>query len=270
MFPDVDVTRTLAISPHLDDAVLSLGGGLAQVVQDGAKVTVYTVFAGTTSPPYSPAAERLHGIWGFSPDQDAPLYRRKEDVAALSHLGAGHRHGRFLDSIYRQLPDGQWLADNVEGRQKLKIRKLSPESDQALFSAVVADIRAAVDEYDPTVVLTCAGVSNHIDNEITRNASLLVAHEKGIPVRLWEDLPHAMFGPGVVELPEGFELGSPDYSAVKPEARTLKFQALEHYPSQLLMLSGPGKDLFAQLEAHARKNSPHDGYSETTWSVSGH
>ena len=47
----------------------------------------------------------------------------------------------------------------------------------------------------------------------------------------------------------------------------LKFQALEHYTSQLRMLDGPGKDLFAQLEEHGRKNSPDGGYGEKTWPV---
>ncbi|MEU5264291.1 PIG-L family deacetylase [Amycolatopsis sp. NPDC021455] len=257
--------RLLVISPHLNDAVLSFGAGLAQAKQDGAQVTVFTVFAGTASPPYSSAATRLHGLWGLTPDQDASLYRRKEDIAALGHLGVGHRHGRFLDSIYRRSADGQWLAENVAGRQKLRIR--SSESDSELFAEVKAEIEAVVDEFGPTLIVTCAAISNHIDNEITRDAALLVAREKDIPLRLWEDLPHATFISGVVELPEGFRAGAPESGSVTAEAMTLKFQALKHYTSQLLMLDGPGKDLFAQLEEHGRKNSPDGGYGETTWPV---
>lgn len=196
MSSDPDATRLLAISAHLDDAALSFGAGLAQAAQDGVKVTVYTVFAGTAAAPYSPAAERMHSIWGFSPDQDAPLQRRNEDIAALDHLGVGYRHGRFLDSIYRKRPDGRWLADNVAGRQKLAISKQSPQDDPELFAAVRDDIKSVVDEYDPTLIVTCAAISSHIDNEIARDAALIVAHDKGIPVRLWEDLPHATFGRG--------------------------------------------------------------------------
>jgi LmbE family N-acetylglucosaminyl deacetylase len=267
MVQDSGRVRLLVISPHLNDAVLSFGAGLAQAKQDGAQVTVFTVFAGTAAPPYSSAATRLHGLWGLAPDQDASLYRRKEDIAALGHLGVSHRHGRFLDSIYRKSPDGQRLAENVAGRQKLRIRSRSAEADGALFSAVRDDIGAVVEECDPTLVVTCAAISNHIDNEITRDASLLVASEKNIPVRLWEDLPHATFISGVLELPEGYRVGTPDSASVTAEAVTLKFQALKHYTSQLLMLDGPGKDLFAQLDAHGRKNSPDGGYGETTWPV---
>ncbi|GAA2591808.1 PIG-L deacetylase family protein [Streptomyces axinellae] len=267
MFRGSDRTRLLAISPHLDEAVLSFGAGLSQAEQDGAQVTVYTVFAGTVSPPYSPAAKRLHGIWDISPDQDASLYRRKEDIAALDLLGADHRHGRFLDAIYRKSPDGQWLAENVPGRQKVAITRQSSQNDSDLFSAVKGDIESVVDEFAPTLIITCAAANGHIDNAIARDAALFTAHERDIPMRLWEDLPHAIFGLDAVELPKGFHLGPPDFSSVKTEAWTRKCEALRLYSSQMSMLNGPGKDLFAQLEEHARESSPHGGYSEKTWSV---
>ncbi|WP_414939950.1 PIG-L deacetylase family protein [Amycolatopsis sp. cmx-11-51] len=261
------MTRILAVSPHLDDAVLSFGASLAQAAQDGAKVTVYTVFAGVAQPPYSPAAERMHSIWGISPDEDAVLHRQKEDIAALGHLGAGHVHGRFLDSIYRKAPDGRWLTDNVEGRQKLKIEKQAPESNRDLFIEVEDAIGSVVEEFAPTLIVTCAALSDHIDNEIARDASLAVANERGIPIRLWEDIPHATFGSGKVELPRAFRLGDPAFGSVKPEARTRKFQALELYPSQLAMFDGPEKNFFGALDEHAGKNSPDGGYGEVTWPV---
>ncbi|RSM50675.1 PIG-L family deacetylase [Amycolatopsis balhimycina DSM 5908] len=264
---DLDADRILAISPHLDDAVLSFGAGLARAAQAGAKVTVHTVFAGTAAPPYSPAAERLHAIWELSPDQDASLRRRDEDIAALDHLGVDYRHGRFLDAIYRKLPDGRWLADNVPGRQKLAIGRQSPQGDPELFSAVRADIESIVEEYAPALILTCAAGNGHVDNEIARDAALFVAYEKGIRVRLWEDLPHAMFAEGAAELPDGFRLGPPDFGSVEPEARARKFEALRLYSSQMLMLHGPEKDFFAQLDGHARKSAPGGGYGETTWPV---
>ncbi|MFC3453298.1 PIG-L deacetylase family protein [Amycolatopsis speibonae] len=259
--------RIVAISPHLDDAVLSFGAGLSRAVRDGAKVTVHTVFAGTAAPPHSPAAERLHAIWGLTPEQDASLHRRNEDIAALAHLGADYRHGGFLDAIYRKLPDGRWLADNVPGRQKLAIGEQSPQDDPELFSAVKAEITSVVEECAPALILTCAAASGHIDNKITRDATLSVAREKGIPVRLWEDLPHAIFAPGAVELPDGFRAGSPEFVSVEAEARTRKFEALRLYPSQMLMLHGPEKDFFALLDGHALKSAPSGGYGETTWPV---
>jgi LmbE family N-acetylglucosaminyl deacetylase len=267
MLQDPDATRLLAISPHLDDAVLSLGAGLAQAAQDGAKVTVYTVFAGTAPPPYSAAAERMHAIWGLSPNDDAPLYRRKEDIAALDHLGVAYRHGGFLDSIYRKLPDGQWLTGHVEGGQKLAINEHSPDSDRDLVAEIKDDIKSIIEEFDPTLLVTCAAIGDHPDHEAARDAALFAAHEKDIPIRLWEDLPYAVFRSGTVELPQGFHLGSPDFSSVETEVRTRKFQAVECYSSQLAMLNGRDNNMFDRLDQHARKTSPHGGYGETTWSV---
>ena len=267
MFQLSGATRLLAISPHLGDAVLSIGATLAKAAQDGAKVTVYSAFAGTASPPFSPAAERMHSIWGISPDDDAPLCRRKEDVAALDHLGVVYRHGRFLDSIYRKLPDGQWLTDHKEGRQKLATNQDAPSSDPDLVAEIKGDLKSAIDECDPTLIVTSAAVGGHPDDEAARDAALFAAYEKNIPIRLWEDLPHVLFRPGAVELPRGFQLGSPEFSAVATEMRTRKFQAVQSYPSLLAMLDGPGKDLFGDLDEHARKMSPHGGYGEKTWPV---
>lgn len=267
MLENPDATRLLAISPHLNDAVLSIGACLTQAAQDGAEVTVYTVFAGTAPPPYSAAAERMHGVWGFSPNDDASLYRRKEDIAALGHLGVAHRHGRFLDSIYRKLPDGQWLAAHVEGGPKLAVNERSPDGDRELVAEIKDEIKATIDELDPTLLVTCAAILDHPDNQVARDAALLAAHEKNIPVRLWEDLPYAIFRPDAVELPRGFHRGSPDFSPVQAEMWTRKFQAVECYTSQLAMLNGRDHNLFDRLDAHARKTSPDGGYGETTWPV---
>lgn len=270
MFEDRDATRLLAVSPHLDDAVLSIGAGLAQVAQDGAEVTVYTAFAGTMPPPYSPAAQRMHTVWGFAPDDDAPHHRRQEDIAALNHLGVDHRHGRFLDSIYRRLPSGQWLADHVAGGQKLAISEQAPASDGELVAAIEDDIKSIIDEVDPTLLVTCAAIGGHPDHEAARDAALFAARANNIPIRLWEDLPYAVFTSDEVELPQGFRRGSPDFSSVDTELWTRKVEAVKHYPSQLLILDGPGKNMFGRLDEHARATSPHGGRGERTWPVTCH
>ncbi|MGY6655592.1 PIG-L deacetylase family protein [Amycolatopsis sp. TRM77291] len=269
MLPRSGATRLLAISPHLDDAVLSLGASLAQAALDGAEVLVYTVFAGTAPPPYSAAAERMHAVWGLSPEDDAPLHRRNEDIAALAHLGLAYRHGRFLDSIYRRLPDGRWLTDHVEGGQKLAVAQDSP-GDDGLVAEIRDDIEATVAEFEPTLIVTCAAVVDHPDNLATRDAALAVfsaVRAKNVPIRLWEDLPYSMFKPGSIELPAGFRLGTSEFESATTETWKRKREAVECYSSQLAMLNGRNKNLFARLDEHARKNSPRGGFGETTWPV---
>jgi LmbE family N-acetylglucosaminyl deacetylase len=267
MLEDPETARVLAISPHLNDAVLSVGAGLAQAVHDGAKVLVHTVFAGSAPPPYSPAAERMHAVWGLAPDDDATLHRRKEDIAALRHLGVTYRHGRFLDSIYRKAPDGKWLASAVAGGPKLAVGKRSPGSDRELVAEIKADIESVIAEFAPTLIVTCAAILDHPDNQVARDAALFAAAGKNIPIRLWEDLPYVISRPGPVELPPGFRRGSPVFHGVTAEMRTRKFEAVECYSSQLPMLDGRDKNMFDRMAAHARKNSPDGGYGETTWPV---
>jgi LmbE family N-acetylglucosaminyl deacetylase len=100
------VTSVLVVSPHLDDAVLSIGGRIADQVAAGATVTVFTVFAGVVQPPFSPVAREYHELWGLPSDPVG--FRRGEDTAALGVLGATARHGDFPDCIYRRDGDG-WL-----------------------------------------------------------------------------------------------------------------------------------------------------------------
>ncbi|MFI9452352.1 PIG-L deacetylase family protein [Amycolatopsis sp. NPDC052450] len=264
---DPGATRLLAISPHLDDAVLSLGATLGRAARDGAEVLVHTVFAGTAPPPYSAAAERMHAVWGLSPEDDAPLHRRNEDIAALGLLGLAYRHGRFLDSIYRRLPDGRWLTDHVEGGQKLALNQDSPAGDDRLVAEIEEDLEAIVAEFEPTMIVTCAAVVDHPDNEAARDAALSAARATNIPIRLWEDLPYSMFTPGTIELPAGFRLGTSGFEPATADTWKRKYEAVECYSSQLTMLNGRNKNLFARLDEHARKNSPQGGFGETTWPV---
>jgi LmbE family N-acetylglucosaminyl deacetylase len=256
--------RILAISPHLDDAVLSAGAFLAQAKEDGGEVTVFTVFAGVAEPPYSAMAQQLHASWGLAPDQKAPLYRRQEDIAAVGQLGVRYRHGRFLDVIYRRSPDGQWLIDR--GRRPV-IRR--PQDNHDLVAEVGKELGPVIDECSPTLLATCVAIGNHVDHQVTRDAVLLAAADRGIPVRLWQDLPYAADVPDLPDLPGGLRLGPAELGVVRPEARTRKFQAVRQYASQLSMLDGSQRDLFTKLEEHSRAVAPDEAYAEITWPVVG-
>ncbi len=93
------------ISPHLDDAVLSCGGMIRQQVQQGNRVSIWTVCAKENPfPQLSEFAQTLHDRWETGGDTVA--VRRNEDVAACSVLGAEPAHLTFYDVIYRRLPNG--------------------------------------------------------------------------------------------------------------------------------------------------------------------
>jgi LmbE family N-acetylglucosaminyl deacetylase len=78
--------RIVVVSPHLDDAVLSLGAGIASWARRGARVEVLTVFA------CDPDSDAPAGGWdrrgGFATEGEAARARREEDRRALAILGA--------------------------------------------------------------------------------------------------------------------------------------------------------------------------------------
>jgi LmbE family N-acetylglucosaminyl deacetylase len=78
--------RLVVLSPHLDDAVLSLGGTIARAVRAGSEVTVITVFAG--DPESTAEACEWDKLCGFSGAGEAMRARRREDAQACEILGA--------------------------------------------------------------------------------------------------------------------------------------------------------------------------------------
>lgn len=250
----------LAVSPHLDDAVLSAGGRLAALAADEENwVTVFTVFAGLAAPPYSPTAERLHGLMDLT--GDPVTERRTEDLAAHAELGTIARHGRFPDSIYRTRPDGSWLVGNDPTDE--------PDGDEPeLHRSVVAAIGLLISELRPKVVLTCAALGGHVDHVRTRDAVLdAVSHQPGVRLQLWEDLPYGLWaGPGgqPSALPHDAVPGEPFAVEVAEEAREAKYRAIACYRSQHRMLWDDDPDYRARLGRHDAAN----GGGERFWDVS--
>lgn len=78
--------QLVVVSPHLDDAALSLGAAIASASEAGIPVTVLTVFAG------DPNSDEPAGEWdalcGFSRVGEAARARRAEDARASEILGA--------------------------------------------------------------------------------------------------------------------------------------------------------------------------------------
>lgn len=85
----------IVLSPHLDDAVLSLGAAIAGWAADGREVEIWTLY--TAGPPLEeiPPAQRPFGDYAT---------RRAEDEAALAMLGARPRHLGVWERIWREPP----------------------------------------------------------------------------------------------------------------------------------------------------------------------
>jgi LmbE family N-acetylglucosaminyl deacetylase len=88
----------VVVSPHPDDAILSIGAFIAGSARRGARVTVLTVLAG------NPRSRAPAGAWdsacGFSTAGDAARARREEDRRACALVGAQPHWLPFGDEQY--------------------------------------------------------------------------------------------------------------------------------------------------------------------------
>ena len=90
--------RLVVVSPHLDDAVLSLGATLAHAVESGANVEVLTVFA--CDPSSATPTDDWERKAGFATEGAAAQQRRIEDRSACRVLGVTPRWFDFSAHPY--------------------------------------------------------------------------------------------------------------------------------------------------------------------------
>lgn len=97
------------LSPHLDDAVLSMGQTIAAMTDD---VEIVTVFAGV---PEGDVWTRYDQVTGFPDSHRAMLARRAEDRAAIGKLGAhtSVKHWNYFDLQYCRGPREPAEMDNL-------------------------------------------------------------------------------------------------------------------------------------------------------------
>jgi LmbE family N-acetylglucosaminyl deacetylase len=98
------------LSPHLDDAALSLGATIAGAVAAGNRVTALTVFA--NDPADGGPASDWDRRCGFATAHEAAVGRRREDERACALLGATPVWMPFADREYTPRPSGDdvWEA----------------------------------------------------------------------------------------------------------------------------------------------------------------
>jgi LmbE family N-acetylglucosaminyl deacetylase len=179
------IPRLIFLSPHPDDAVLSCGGWIYQLAQDGERPIVITIFGGDGSAdvPLSTYAASLHERWQLG--DDAPARRRDEDRAACDRLGCYLIQLPFADAVYRVDPiTRRHLYDSEEAI-------FGEVCDEELIDRVAEAVQTRVRQvaYARLVVPLTAG--KHVDHVITRQA----AERLPVDMIYYEDYPYA-------ELPE--------------------------------------------------------------------
>jgi LmbE family N-acetylglucosaminyl deacetylase len=257
--------RLLAISPHLDDVVLSVGGIVARMAESGAEVFVATAFtADTPHPaPSSPVIEGLNKVWKLGPSPFA--FRRTEDVAAVSALGAKVVHGGLLDAIYRTDRERNCLyptrADIFS----------APSGKDDIFPALNKLFADWIEDLQPDALLCPLAVERHVDHVVTSQSVRTVALGRKVNVFLYEDLPYST-GRFPPELPDSVAaaLGRTKWIVTDPETVSVdmsaKIDAILKYDSQIAGLFADAGELQSVLRGYMA--GPEGDFRERIWLTS--
>lgn len=176
--------RHLYLSPHLDDAVLSCGGLIAQQARRGDEVVVLTLCAGPAPAHLSDFARFQHARWRAGEGEtDVVALRRREDEAACARLGARAVHLPFLDCIYRQDAEGRWLYSEETALWGAP----HPADDPTIWQAT---LETWLERLQPDFVYAPLAVGNHVDHQLVRQvADRWVA--AGRSILFYEDFPYS-------------------------------------------------------------------------------
>ena len=168
--------RHVYFSPHLDDAVLSCGGRIAEQTGAGQPVLVVTVFAGRGRDATRPPPE-------FAPFQDIRA-RRREDRRALDVVGANHLWLEFPDAIGRHRRYASLAGITAPVGQ----REASLRAEIAQHVVRIAGRWPAATLYFPL------GVGNHVDHQIVSESGFDLRRSNSGRGRheivFYEDIPY--------------------------------------------------------------------------------
>ena len=113
--PPVALAQGLVVlSPHCDDAVLSVGAILARHTRSGGRATVVTVLS--NDPTSTLPASSWDAQAGFSTHGEAAVARAREDALACSAVGADSVHLGAHDEQYRRGYDADVLWADIAPR----------------------------------------------------------------------------------------------------------------------------------------------------------
>ena len=170
------MSRILAVSPHLDDAVFSAGGTLAAHAMAGDIVRVVTCFTGNVERP-SGFALACQLDKGLGAEIDYMALRRKEDIAACDAIGAQAVHWPFLEAPHRGYADARALFD-------------APLPEDNVSADIAHALDAQIADFAPDRIYGPYGIGRHVDHIAVREA--LEACAQATRLLLWEDYPYAM------------------------------------------------------------------------------
>jgi hypothetical protein len=177
---DSKAAAPVVLSPHLDDAVLSVW----HVLTAPGPIDVTTVFAGIPEPGF---VTPLDGSHGAEESASWMRQRRIEDRNALRLAGRVPRHFELLDIqyvVHRDPELGRMVADSPRSFVALVRSRIELEARVAEIASVLPP-----ESLRGRLVYAPMSLGGHPDHRAVALYALRLA-ANGIQVRLWADSPY--------------------------------------------------------------------------------
>ncbi|MGB3797804.1 MAG: PIG-L family deacetylase [Alteraurantiacibacter sp.] len=179
--------QALVVEPHMDDAVLSIGG-LMWDRRRNTRFTVLTVQSVSNYTSYHKIDRQYFDV------EEVSELRRQESELSLAHVGGSLMTMGELDAALRFEP-GNWSVDWFKANKKsitAYINHSSPTGHVEQLAQTLADIFR---QSDATELYFNIGIGRAADHEATRNACLLALQENPdlfakFKVFLYQDVPY--------------------------------------------------------------------------------
>jgi LmbE family N-acetylglucosaminyl deacetylase len=173
--------KIVILSPHFDDAVFSCGPWIAELLQNGTPVEVWTIFTGLPPDDYfSELGNEYHRNWNLTAEEVIET-RMLEDKAAMNLLGVPYRYFSVPDGLYRKhVCTGEHLYPDEDSL----FGGLHP-GDRDTLRLLGIQLTAAFPEGEFILVSPLA-VGNHVDHQLVR----AVIEQMSFPVWYYPDYPY--------------------------------------------------------------------------------
>jgi LmbE family N-acetylglucosaminyl deacetylase len=174
--------KILLISPHLDDAVFSVGGIAAELAAQGHEVHVLTCFTQSVENPTGFAL-------ACQLDKNLPAkidymeLRRQEDQKACQLLDIIPHWGDLPEAPHRGYDSAKELFQDIKKQDKIaeKLTKI---------------LENWIEKIQPQLIISPKGIGNHVDHQQVCNAVNIMKQQfPEIKYLKWYDQPYLMRNP---------------------------------------------------------------------------
>ena len=175
--------KILVISPHLDDAVLSLEDLINKYVKEGNKIDVLTVFSGKVPRnELSDAAKEFHSNCFL--DENSMLYRKEEDKKSHDLLGINSYYLDLPECLYRKDENG-FIYPDLSNIYHLE------DSDKDIVDTLYNKLKEYVYNYDE--VYAPMGLGGHADHLAVNKAINMIYKENKFNLFFYEEVAYVCY-----------------------------------------------------------------------------